>query len=171
MVTGSVVQNGPGRACTVERISVNAQDVTAEWVDVEARLANHRRSEARLQALLAENTATLADVLQVERELARVRGEIESYEGRMRVLSDQVGLATLHLDVRVLAPYEPYVAPTFGEEASRTFTRSLMLLGDALRGGALLAVALVPWLTPPLLLILLGLWMLRSGRRARSAAL
>lgn len=153
----------------VESINVGTQDVTAEWVDVEARLANDRRAEARLQELLATETASLSDVLEVERELSRVRGEIERAEGQLRYLRDRVGYATLTLDVRVATPYEPGIAPTFFEEAGDALGDSVALMGDVARGGALLMVALSPWLGPPALLLALLFLVLRGRMRRRQA--
>lgn len=154
----------------VESINVGTQDVTAEWVDVEARLANDRRAEARLQELLATETASLSDVLEVERELSRVRGEIERAEGQLRYLRDRVGYATLTLDVRVATPYVPGKAPTFVEEASEALSGSLALMADVARGGALLAVALSPWLGPPALLLGILFLVVRGRVRRRQVA-
>jgi uncharacterized protein DUF4349 len=58
----------------VESVHVTAQDVGEEYIDVEARVANSRRLEDRLIALLATRTGKLKDVLTVEQELSRVRG-------------------------------------------------------------------------------------------------
>jgi len=52
-------------------VNVNAEDVGEEFTDVTARMGNARRLEARLIDLLATRTASLKDVLDVERELAR----------------------------------------------------------------------------------------------------
>jgi len=154
----------------VESLDINTQDVTAEWVDVQARIDNGRRAETRLQELLATETASLSDVLEVERELARVRGEIESAEGRMRVLSDLVGYATLSLEVRVNQVYTPTSRPGFVTEASQVFGNSVDTLGEAGRALALLTVAASPWLGPPFLLVMMGgLILRRRSRRRRSA--
>jgi hypothetical protein len=91
----------------VESVQVNAQDVGEEYVDIESRLANLRRLEARLIELLANRTGRLSDVLSVERELARVRGEIERIEGRKRFLQRSVALSTLEL---TLHEPEPIIA-------------------------------------------------------------
>ena len=61
----------------VETVNVTAEDVGEEFVDLSARVANARRLEARLIELLATRTGKLSDVLTVERELARVRADIE----------------------------------------------------------------------------------------------
>ncbi len=81
----------------VESVQVNAQDVGEEYADIQARLGNLRRLEARLIELLANRTGKLSDVLNVERELARVRGEIEQIEGRQRFLQHSVVLSVLQL--------------------------------------------------------------------------
>jgi hypothetical protein len=88
----------------VETVNVNAEDVGEEYVDVAARVANARRLEARLVTLLERSAARLSDVLAVERELARVREEIERAEGRLRYLRTRVALSTLDVTVHERAP-------------------------------------------------------------------
>lgn len=83
----------------VRSVSVNSEDVGEEFVDVSARVANARRLEERLITLLATRTGKLEDVLAVERELARVREEIERYEGRLRFLRTRVAMSTLTVTV------------------------------------------------------------------------
>src|ERR1043166_760924 len=75
--------------------TTDAQDVGEEYVDVTARMSNARRLEERLVTLLAPRTGKLTDVLAVERELARVREEIERFEGRLRYLRSNVAVSTL----------------------------------------------------------------------------
>ena len=88
----------------VETVSSTAQDVGEEFVDVTARVTNSRRLEERLISLLANRTGKLDEVLRVERELARVREEIERYEGRLRYLSARIALSTLTITVHEPAP-------------------------------------------------------------------
>jgi hypothetical protein len=88
----------------VERSVATAQDVGEEFVDVTARIANAKRLESRLVALLTTRTGKLEDVLAVERELARVREEIERYEGRMRYLSSRIAVSTIVATVHEKAP-------------------------------------------------------------------
>lgn len=96
----------------VETVSSNAQDVGEEFVDVTARVANARRLEERLIDLLARRTGKLDEVLRVERELARVREEIERYEGRLRYLTARVAMSTLTINVHEPAPLiEPGRSP------------------------------------------------------------
>ena len=88
----------------VESVSSTAEDVGEEFVDVNARVANAHRLEERLVTLLATRTGKLEDVLAVERELARVREEIERYEGRLRFLKTRVATSTLTVTVHERAP-------------------------------------------------------------------
>ena len=95
----------------VESVSVSTADVGEEYVDVNARMDNARRLEARLIELLATRTGKLSDVLNVERELSRVREEIERYEGRLRYLRTRAAVSTISVTV-----HEP--VPVVGERGS-----------------------------------------------------
>ena len=88
----------------VESVSVNAEDVAEEYVDLGARLANARRVEARLAELLATRTGKLSDVLTVEQELARVRQEAERYEARIRWLERRATLSSLDVSIHEKLP-------------------------------------------------------------------
>ena len=87
--------NGLSPIGKLESVNVNVQDVGEEFVDVQARMVNARRLEQRLIDLLANRTGKLTDVLRVEGELARVREEIERYEGRLRYLRSRSSVSTL----------------------------------------------------------------------------
>jgi hypothetical protein len=88
----------------VESVSVNAEDVAEEYVDLGARLANARRVETRLAEMLATRTGKLSDVLTVEQELARVRQEAERYEARMRWLERRATLSSLDVSIHEKLP-------------------------------------------------------------------
>jgi hypothetical protein len=85
-------------------INVAAEDVSEEFVDLTARVANSHRLEERLIELLRNRTGKLQDVLTVERELARVREEIERMEGRVRFLQASAQLSTLTVNLYEPAP-------------------------------------------------------------------
>ena len=88
----------------VETVNSTAQDVGEEFVDVTARMNNARRLEDRLLTLLATRTGKLDEVLRVEHKLARVREEIERYQGRLRYLSSRAAISTLTITVHEPAP-------------------------------------------------------------------
>jgi hypothetical protein len=148
----------------VEAVNVSAQDVGEEFVDVTARVANARRLETRLVDLLERRTARLSDMLTVERELARVREEIERYEGRLRYLRTRIAVSTL--TVTVHEP-PPLVASAPGEhpiaDAVRQAGRNFVGVVAALIAstGVLIPVGVVAALV----------WVgVRRGRRGRKPA-
>ena len=132
----------------VEHSNVSAEDVGEEFVDVTARIANGRRLESRLIELLATRTGKLEEVLSVERELARVRGEIERYEGRTRFLSARVATSTIAVTVSERAPV---VGPNPGQsviaEAFLNAWRNFVgLVAKAIESlGVLVPVILLGW--------------------------
>ena len=77
----------------------DAEDVTQQSSDLDARLSNARTSEKRLVSILANRAGDVADVLNVEREIARVRGEIEQMEAARRNLDRRITFATIQLDM------------------------------------------------------------------------
>jgi uncharacterized protein DUF4349 len=124
--------------------STTAADVTDQYVDVAARLASTRALENRLRELAAERTtATVEQVLAVERELGRVRGEIEGYEGHVRQWDDQIAMSTLTLTM-----YPRREAPSvasLGDRSSDAFHGSIEGLRNTAAGLLLFAIAVLPW--------------------------
>ena len=92
----------------VETARSTTNDVTEEFVDVEARLRAKRALEDRYLAILA-SAKSVAETLDVERSLGAVREEIERIEGRRRFLADQVAMSTFRVDL-----HEPYPALAAG---------------------------------------------------------
>ena len=130
----------------VESRSQSSQDVTMEYVDTESRIANLKRLEEQILKLLNERAGELDDLLKIEQELARVRGEIEQAEGRLRYLTNKTDFTTVDVTVREERDYVPPKAPTFGDRVATTWGGSLDALKDAAEAAALVAVALAPWL-------------------------
>jgi hypothetical protein len=129
-------------------VNVAAEDVSEEFVDLTARVANARRLEDRLVELLRTRTGKLQDVLTVERELARVREEIERMEGRMRFLKTSAQLSTL--SVNLFEP-APIVASHPGQsvigEAFKTAWRNFVgvLAGAIASLGFVVPVVVLGW--------------------------
>ncbi|MFN3648710.1 MAG: DUF4349 domain-containing protein [Armatimonadota bacterium] len=142
----------------VQRIQSDSDDVTEEFVDLEARLSNKKTEEDRLLRHLRESTAKLSDILAVERELSRVREEVERIEGRLRLLKDQTSLSTVTLTAREVGDYVPESRATFATRAGRTFNSSIGTLGETVQMGALLVIALAPW-TLVAALLALSVWL------------
>ena len=132
----------------VESSSANAEDVGEEFVDVTARVANARRLESRLVTLLATRTGKLDDVLTVERELARVRQEIERYEGRLKWIGTQVAVSTISVNVHEKAPIiaTPGTNP-IGDAFILAWKNFVRLVASGIAAsGVLVPLALLGWI-------------------------
>ncbi|MGZ5291145.1 MAG: DUF4349 domain-containing protein [Actinomycetota bacterium] len=93
---------------TVERQAVSGQDVTAQFVDLEARLLTWQAQEAVLLDLMGRATSIEATI-RVQSELQDVRYRIEQITGQLRVLDDQTDYATIQVSLH--EPGTPAVAP------------------------------------------------------------
>ncbi|MFP4191225.1 MAG: DUF4349 domain-containing protein [Candidatus Hydrogenedentota bacterium] len=152
----------------LDSLRQQAEEVTEEYYDVQARLENKRREEDRLLELLAHETATLEDVLNVEQALSSVREEIERHEGRLRVLRDQITFSTVTITVTEMRGYDPEEQTGFFARLSRAWDESLSGLFAAVQWVIVALAAALPWLivfgAPVIALAVLGR---RAWRRAR----
>jgi hypothetical protein len=81
----------------VQTETQKGEEVTQQHADLVARLKNSRETEKRLQAILQQRTGKIADVLAVEQEIARVRGDIEQMEAEQTSVEHRVDFATIEL--------------------------------------------------------------------------
>lgn len=95
----------------VESESQSGRDVSKEYVDLVARLANARNAAQRLTQLLSQRTGKLSDVLAVESELARLQGEIEQMEAERKNTESQLAYAALQLNVGEYYKAQLRIAP------------------------------------------------------------
>lgn len=89
-----LVQKIEAEASRVEGKNVNTEDVTQEFIDVEARLKTKKDLEARYREILKQ-AKTVEEIITIERQIAEVRADIESMEGRLKYLTNQVAYSTL----------------------------------------------------------------------------
>ncbi len=144
-------------AVQVDREESGGQDVTEEYVDIEAQLKNLEAAEKELRELLTtvrEKTGSAEDIMAVYRELSSVRGEIERIKGRMQYIDRSVELSTVYLDLSERAP-EPIGQPGWAplqtaRRALNGLVETAKLLVDVLIYVVLLVV---PLLAVPALLI------------------
>jgi len=90
----------------VQNETQSGEEVTQQHEDLVARLTTSRGTEERLRAILQQRTGKVSDVLEVEEEIARVRGEIESMEAEQKNLEHRVDFATIDIQFS-----EDYKAP------------------------------------------------------------
>jgi hypothetical protein len=89
-------------ATTVDRESVEARDVTREYIDLDARLRNAQAEEAQYLQIL-KRAATIKDTLDVTEKLADVRGRVEQMQGEMKFLTARIEMSTLEIQLRAEA--------------------------------------------------------------------
>lgn len=134
---------------------INTQDVTAEYLDVQTRIKTKKELESRyLEILQKANTVT--DMLEVERQLGEVRSEIESMEGRLKYLKNQVSFSTLNISFYKEVPYE---GDSFVDRLGNGF-------GEGWQGLLMFIVGLVHvW--PFLIIFGIALWLIRRFWKRR----
>ena len=162
-------------AIEVESENASGQDVTEEYVDLEARLNNLEVAEGELLELLASAQETHKDaesILAIYNEITNVRMQIEQIKGRMQYLESASELATLTITVTPEEIEEPVVEP--GWEPLRQVRDALRTLVNALKGLITVMIWVVLLFLPLAVILLLPLilvwlvWYLRRRRRRRS---
>jgi len=144
-------------AISVPFEGTEARDVTEEYVDLEARLHNLEATETQYLALL-EKAETVEEMLDVQRALSDVRGEIEQIEGRMQYLERTSAMSLIEVsleEVRGLS--EPWSASA----AFKSAVRGLTALGRGL-ATVVIWLGVFCWIWIPILVI----WLRRRRRRA-----
>lgn len=154
-----------GGAGTVRGRDVSAQDVSAEFVDLEARL-RHQQAQERFYLGLLEKAVSVNDAIAVQQQLDSVQERIEQIRGRLDWLRERTAFSTLTVEL-----YESGAAGPSVDGLRPTLSRYWETARDAFVNvvGAMLVVTF--FLAPPLLLVglALGLW-LALRRRRRGAA-
>ncbi len=146
--------------------TTKSEDVTGQVVDLDARIANAQASETALQAIM-DRAGTIQDVLNVQRELTSVRGDIESMTGQRELLANRAALATL------VVSFETDVAQTQvatgGWDLGNQVDDALAALVRVGQGVVTLAIwlliVIVPVLLPLLILLWIFIWLRRRWLR------
>lgn len=99
--------------------NVDVLDVTAEYIDIDARIKTKKELEERYKELLKQATK-VDEILNIEKEIGQLRSEIESVEGQMKYLKDRISFSTLTV--------------TYYQKTSTAF-RFTSKLGQALKSG------------------------------------
>lgn len=76
--------------------NISVSDVTEEYIDIQARISTKKQLEQRYLQIL-EKANTVQEMLEVESQLGILRGDIESYEGRLNYIKNRVALSTLDI--------------------------------------------------------------------------
>jgi hypothetical protein len=142
-------------AVEVRSESTNGQDVTEEFVDVSARLANMEATAERVRGFLAD-TENVEEALAVNVELSRLEAEIESLKGRQQYLSQSASFSTIHITLTPDAASQPIEIG--GWQPQGVAKDAVESLVSALQGVASFAIWFVLFVLPILLVVGLPLY-------------
>ncbi|MEL6138601.1 MAG: DUF4349 domain-containing protein [Cyanobacteria bacterium J06628_6] len=127
---------------TVENRTVTAEDVSTQLVDLQARVRNLRKSEEALLEIM-DRSGSIADVLEVSRELSNVRQQIEQLDAQYKNLQTQVSYSTLELTLQSPVAAAVRDARPLGKTLGTTWQSATRSVGELTTG-----------------LLQLGLWLL-----------
>lgn len=148
----------------LEKESVEGQDVTEEFYDLEARLQNKLLEEKQVRDIL-RRAGTIHDVLEVQRELSNIREQIERFEGRKKFLMDQTGLSTITVRLHEAYPIAVSSSGGFWATIGSGFSNGFRGFANVLGGTITFLIAGLPVFA----LIAVILWLLmRAFRRIRA---
>ncbi len=137
--------------------NLQGQDITEQYYDLETRLQTKIKQEERYLEIL-ETAHSVEDVLKVERELGRIRTEIESMEGTMRYYKDRTDFATITISLKEPAKISVggftirNIFKEIGEAFLRNVQRLLVFIGS-----------LAPWLVLLAIIILVAVFVRRKS--------
>lgn len=122
--------------------SQDAEDVTTQYMDVEARLANLEARRTRLQQL-QQQAESLADLLEIESSLSDVQYQIESWQSQLDWYSDQVRQCTVNISLNEVETYSPEIE-SFGARLAAALSNGWSAFVEALQELAVILLYLLP---------------------------
>jgi Domain of unknown function (DUF4349) len=140
----------------IENKNISTEDVTEQFIDVEARLKTKKELEARYREILKQ-AKTVDEIVSIENQISNVRSEIESMEGRLNFLKNQVAFSTLNVT------YYETIGTDFG--FATKFVQSLKGGWDNLLAFIIFLITLWPFVLG-LAVLLFWFWKRRIKRKS-----
>jgi len=113
-----------GLANNLTEEKVTGQDVTEEFIDLEARIKTQRALEAQFLQIMRQ-TGKITDALEVQRQIADVRTDIERLEGRKRFLENRSSLSTITVNITTPKPIVVVSTTGFGRSVRDAVSESI----------------------------------------------
>ncbi len=139
---------------------ITADDVTDEYVDAAARLKSKKEVEVRYSEIL-KKANTIYDILAVEEKLRQIREEIESYQGKIKLMDDQVSYSTIKVHFYEKLDYTPAAESGFGYKIGKAFKSGwngflMFIVGFIYAWPVWLIAGAITWLV---------LWIIKRGKK------
>jgi hypothetical protein len=154
-------------ASRIRREKITGQDVTEEYIDLEARLKAKRAVEAQFLEIM-KRANSVKDALEVQRALGEVRAEIEQVEGRRRFLENQVSLSTLTISLQTPASIVNTTGRGFLHSLREAFGEGFDEALGFILGFIRFVIVMIPFVV---LVVLPAAWLWRRLRRNRRSSL
>jgi len=149
--------------------NVSGQDVTEEFIDLEARIKTQKALELQFLEIMRQ-AYKVADALEVQRQIADVRTDIEKLEGRKRFLENRASLSTITVNIQAPKPVIAVTGTGFGQSVREAVSDSISMASDMVLFFVRFAILMVP------ILLFIGLplglatrFLLRRAKRVRLA--
>ncbi|MGB7207603.1 MAG: DUF4349 domain-containing protein [Pyrinomonadaceae bacterium] len=123
--------------------NVKGQDVTEEFIDIEAQLKAKKALEQQFMEIM-KRANTVDDALSVQSQLAEVRGEIEKIEGRKRFLENQASLSTIKIRLQTAKVFAAS-SEGFGDRVAESFSRGFDIALNFILGLVTLVIGALPF--------------------------
>ena len=146
----------------VETSGVSAQDVTDQFVDLQARLTAKQAEEQRYLAIL-NRANTIDEILKVDASLANVRTQIEQLTGQINSIKQRTDFSTISMSISTIAVL-PGDTTTKAWDPAKTVTRALAALGAMLQVFADVVIWLLVFGWLPLLALAAAVFVTRARR-------
>lgn len=148
---------------------VTSQDVTEDFIDLEARIKTQKALEVQFLEIMRQ-AHKIEDALEVQRQIAEVRTEIEKLEGRKRFLENRSSLSTINVNIQTPKPVITVAQTGFGHSLREPVSDSVTLASDMVLFFARFVIMMVPVFVFVLLPAALVIrYMFRRAKRMRLA--
>ena len=149
--------------------NVTSQDVTEDFIDLEARIKTQKALEVQFLEIMRQANK-IADALEVQRQIAEVRTDIEKLEGRKRFLENRSSLSTINVNIQTPKPVIAVTETGFRQSLREAVSDSISLASDLVLFFARFLIMMVPvalFVLLPSGLMIRYLW--RRAKRMRLA--
>jgi len=149
--------------------NVTSQDVTEDFIDLEARIKTQKALEVQFLEIMRQANK-IADALEVQRQIAEVRTDIEKLEGRKRFLENRSSLSTINVNIQTPKPVIAVTETGFRRSLREAVSDSITLASDLVLFFARFLIMMAPvalFVLLPSALMIRYLW--RRAKRMRLA--